>query len=53
MRRNKQHEQYRQWIAEICPQAISSMRDLLGDPNTPVNAKVTLIGMIQIGRAHV
>lgn len=46
MRRNKEHEQYRQWIAEICPQAISSMRDLLGDPNTPVNAKVTLIGMI-------
>ena len=46
MRKNKQQEQYQQWISEICPQAINSMRDLLGDPNTPVNAKVTLIGMI-------
>ena len=46
MRMNKQQEQYQQWISEICPQAINSMRDLLGDPNTPVNAKVTLIGMI-------
>ena len=46
MRKNKQQEQYQQWISEICPQAINSMRDLLGDPNTSVNAKVTLIGMI-------
>lgn len=46
MRKNKQQEQYQQWISEICPQAINSMRDLLGDPSTPVNAKVTLIGMI-------
>ncbi len=46
MRRSKQQEQYQQWISDLCPQAINSMRDLLGKSDTPVNAKVTLIGMI-------
>ena len=46
MKANKQTEEYQQWIEEICPQAINSMRDLLADPNTPVPSKVQLIGMI-------
>ena len=46
MKTSKQAEEYQQWIAEICPQAINSMRDLLSDPTTPVSAKVQLIGMI-------
>ena len=46
MKKSKQAEEYQHWIAEICPQAINSMRDLLSDPTTPVSAKVQLIGMI-------
>ena len=46
MRRNKQQEQYQQWISETCPQAISSLRDLIADPSTPVASKVQLIGMV-------
>ena len=46
MKTSKQAEEYQQWIAEICPQAINSMRDLLADPTTPVPSKVQLIGMI-------
>ena len=46
MKSNKKTEEMQQWIEEICPQAINSMRDLLSDPTTPVSAKVQLIGMI-------
>ena len=44
--KNKKTEEMQQWIEEICPQAINSMRDLLADPTTPVPSKVQLIGMI-------
>ena len=46
MKTNKKTEEMQQWIEEICPQAINSMRDLLADPTTPVPSKVQLIGMI-------
>ena len=46
MKKSKQAEEYQHWIAEICPQAINSMRDLLADPSTPVPSKIQLIGMI-------
>ena len=46
MKTNKKTEEMQQWIEEICPQAINSMRDLLADPATPVPSKVQLIGMI-------
>ena len=46
MKTNKKTEEMQQWIEEICPQAINSMRDLLADPTPPVPSKVQLIGMI-------
>lgn len=46
MKVKKETEQYQKWIAEICPQAITTMRDLLTSSTTPVASKVTLIGMI-------
>ena len=46
MKTNQKTEEMNEWIAEICPQAINKMRDLLNDPTAPVPSKVQLIGMI-------
>ena len=46
MRKNRQTEQMQQWLEELGPAAINNIQDLLSDPETPVNARVTLIGMI-------
>lgn len=46
MKKHSKNEEMQEWITEICPQAINSMRDLLADPNTPVASKVQLISMI-------
>ena len=46
MKQNRQKEEIQRWFMEICPQAVSSIRDLIGDPSTPVPSKVQLISMV-------
>ena len=46
MKANSRVEEINRWFLEICPQAITSMRDLITDPSTPVASKVQLIGMV-------
>ena len=46
MKKNTRIEEINGWFLEICPQAISSLRDLIADPSTPVASKVQLSGMV-------
>ena len=46
MKKSDRIEEINRWFLEICPQAITSMRDLITDPSTPVASKVQLIGMV-------
>jgi len=46
MKKSSRREEINGWFLEICPQAISSLRDLIADPSTPVASKVQLIGMV-------
>ena len=46
MKTNSRVEEINRWFMDICPQAITSMRDLITDPSTPVASKVQLIGMV-------
>lgn len=46
MNRDSRIEEINKWFLEICPQAITSLRDMIADPSTPVASKVQLIGMV-------
>ena len=46
MEQKSREDRIRDWFLEICPQAVTSIRDLISDPSTPVSSKVQLIGMV-------
>lgn len=39
-------EEINKCLLDICPQAVSNLRDLITNPNTPVTCKAQLIGMV-------
>jgi hypothetical protein len=46
MAQKSREDKIRDWFLEICPQAVTSIRDLISDPSTPISSKVQLIGMV-------
>lgn len=46
MAQKNREDRIRDWFLEICPQAVTSIRDLISDPSTPISSKVQLIGMV-------
>ena len=46
MKKSDRVDEINRWFLDICPQAVTSMRDLITDPSTPVASKVQLIGMV-------
>ena len=46
MKEKHNTEEMKEWFLDLCPEAIEAMRDMIGDPGTPVASRVMLIGMI-------